>query len=57
MDDLIVNILYHFKNSVKRVTALHEYASVCNSEYKMVLKPIETRWLSLNRAVVQILDI
>ena len=56
VDDLMVDVFYHFKNSVKRVTALHEYASFCDSEYKTVLKHCETRWLSLRRAVVRMLD-
>ena len=36
--DLMVDVFYHFRNSVKRVTALQEYASFCDSEYKTVLK-------------------
>lgn len=53
----MVDVLYHFRNSVKRVTAWQEYATFCNSEYKTVLKHFETRWLSLSRAVVRMLDI
>ena len=56
VDDLMVDVFYHFINSVKRVTTLQEYASFCDSEYKTVLKHCETRWLSLCRAVVRMLD-
>ena len=57
VDDLMVDVFYYFRNSVKRVTALQEYATFCDSEYKTVLKHSETRWLSLRRAVVRMLDI
>ena len=57
VDNLMVDVFYHFKSSVKRVTALQEYATFCDSEYKNVLEHCETRWLSLSRAVVQMLDI
>ena len=57
VDDLMVDVFYHFRNSVKRVTTLQEYATFCDSEYKTVLKHSETRWLSLRRAVVRMLDI
>ena len=57
VDDLMVDVFYHFRNSVKRVTTLQEYATFCDSEYKTVLKHSETRWLSLCRAVVRMLDI
>ena len=53
----MVDVFYYFRNSVKRVTALQEYATFCDSEYKTVLKHTETRWLSLHRAVVRMLDI
>ena len=55
VEDLMVDIFYHFKHSVKRVAALQEYASFCDSEFKTVLKHSETRWLSLNRAIVRML--
>ena len=57
VDDLMVDVFYHFRNSVKRITALQEYAAFCDTEYKAVLKHCETRWLSLRRAVVRMLDI
>ena len=56
--DLMVDVFYHFRNSVKRVTVLQGYATFCcDSEYKIVLKHCETRWLSFRRTVVRMLDI
>ena len=51
VDDLLVDIYYHFHHSVKRVASLGEYADFCATEYKSVLKHCETRWLSLGRAI------
>ena len=51
VDDLLVDIYYHFHHSVKRVASLGEYAEFCATEYKGVLKHCETRWLSLGRAI------
>lgn len=42
-DELLVDIYYHFHYSVKRVTSLKEYVDFCNTEYKSILKHVETR--------------
>ena len=57
VDDLMVDVFYHFRSSVKRITALQEYAAFCDTEYKAVLKHCESRWLSPRRAIVRMLDI
>ena len=36
---------------------LEEYADFCSCEYKAVLKHCETRWLSIRRAVMRMLQI
>ena len=56
VDDLLVDIYYHFRNSVKRVSSLQDYANFCSVEYKAVLSHCETRWLSLRRAIIQTLQ-
>ena len=56
VDDLLVDIFYHFHHSVKWVSSLQEYADFCNCEYKTVLKHCETRWLSLRKAVIRTLQ-
>ena len=57
VDELLVDIFYHFHRSVKRVSLLQEYADFCNCEYKAVVKHCETRWLSLRNAVIRTLQI
>ena len=56
VDEALVHIFYHFRNSVKRMSSLHEYAQFCSIEYKSVLSHCETRWLSLRRAIVRTIE-
>ena len=56
VEEVLVDIFYHFRNSVKRTSSLHEYAQFCSIEYKSVLSHCETRWLSLRRALVRTLE-
>ena len=46
VEELLVNIYYHFHHSVKRIEALKEYADFCSVEFKRVLSHCEPRWLS-----------
>ena len=50
VDDLLVDIYCHFRNSLKRIVSLQEFAMFC------ILKHCETRWLSLRRAINRTLD-
>ena len=56
VDELLVDIFYHFHHSVKRVASLQEYADFCNVEFKSILSHCETRWLSLSRSVNRTLE-
>ena len=56
VNELLVDINYHFHHSVKRVTALKEYADFCCVEFKKVLKHCDTRWLPLTKAVNRTLE-
>ena len=47
VDDLLVDIYYHFQNRVNRIVSLREVAEFCCVEFKSILKHCETRWLSL----------
>ena len=47
VDELLVDIFYHFRSSVKRMSSLQDYAEFCSVEFKSVLSHCETRWLSL----------
>ena len=51
VDELLVDIYYHFRYSVKRVSALQDYADFCMTEYKSILKHCETRWISLRKCI------
>ena len=55
-DDLLVDIYYHFRNSVNRIVSLKEYAAFCCVDFKSILKHCETRWLSLRRAINHTLE-
>ena len=56
IDDLLVDIYYHFRNSVNRIVSLKEFAEFCCVDFKSILKHCETRWLSLRRAIIRTLD-
>ena len=56
VDELLVDVYYHFHHSVKRVTSLKEFADFCSTEYKSILKHVETRWLPLTKVIQRILD-
>ena len=56
VEDLLVDIYYHFHHSVKRVASLREYADFCSIQYKSILKHTETRWLSLSRSIQRTLE-
>ena len=51
VDELLVDIYYHFWYSVKRIASFQEYADFCRIEYKSILKHCETRWLSLRKSI------
>ena len=53
VDDLLVDMYYHFQHSVKRVASLVEYAEFCT---KSVVKHCQTRWLSLGCAIKRTLQ-
>ena len=56
VDDLLVDIYYHFQNSMKGVSSLQDCANFCSVEYKAFLSHCETRWLSLRQAIVRTLQ-
>ena len=56
VDELLVDVCYHFHHSVKRVTSLKEFVAFCSTEYKSILKHVETRWLSLTKVIQRTLD-
>lgn len=55
-EDLARQIYACFKNSSKRQAQLQEYQEFCNVEPHKILKPSQTRWLSLLQVVQRILE-
>lgn len=53
VDDLLIDIYYHFRNSVKRVISLLTF---CGVTFKCILRHCETRWLSLTKAISRTLE-
>jgi hypothetical protein len=56
IEDLCVDIYYHFEYSSKRKGLLLEFNQFCDIESRNILKYISTRWLSLATCVDRILD-
>jgi hypothetical protein len=56
VDEILVDVYYHFRNSVKSIASLREYADFCDVEFKLILKHCETRWLSLRRSIKRAID-
>ena len=53
-EDLARDIYGYFKNSAKRVAELREFQNFCHVEPHKILKPSQTRWLSLTEVVKRI---
>ena len=52
VDEVLVDIFYHFQISVKRMSSLQDYVHFCSIEYRSVLSHCETWWLSLKRTII-----
>ena len=51
VDEILVDIYYHFHNSVKSIASPKKYAEFCDVEFKLILKHCDTRWLSLRHSI------
>ena len=56
VEDLVIDIFFWFDKSTKRKASLNEYCSFCDIEYRQIVKHVNTRWLSLERAVGRVLQ-
>ena len=56
VEDMMIDIFYHFDKSTKRKAELAEYCEFCNVEFRQVLKHVSTRWLSLELVVTRTLQ-
>jgi len=50
-EDFCVDLFYYFDKSTKRKGALRSCNEFCDQEYRKILKHVNVRWLSLERAV------
>lgn len=51
----MIDIFFWFDKSTKRKACLSEYCSFCDIDYRQIVKHVNTRWLSLERAVGRVL--
>ena len=51
VEDFCIDLFYYFDKSTKRKGVLQEYYEFCDQEYRQILKHVNVRWLSLERAV------
>jgi len=51
IEDLVIDLFYWFQKSTRRKVCLSEYCTFCDVNYREVVKHVNTRWLSLERAV------
>ena len=45
VEDVMIDIFYHFDKSTKRKAELADYCTFCDVEFRRVLKHVSTRWL------------
>ncbi|XP_031334601.1 zinc finger BED domain-containing protein 5-like [Photinus pyralis] len=55
-EDLARNVYGFFKHSAKRQAMFKEFQDFCNTEPHKILRPAQTRWLSLLQVVKRILE-
>ena len=48
---MVIDLFYWFDKSPKRKASLADFYSFCDVEYRKIVKNVNTRWLSLERAV------
>ena len=56
VDDLVIDVFYWFNKSTKRKSNLSDYFDFCDTTYRDIVKHVNTRWLSLERAVERVLQ-
>ena len=56
VDDFLVDLFYYFEKSAKRKEDLREFQHLTDTKQLKVLKHCKTRWLSLEKAVHQVIQ-
>lgn len=55
VEQLVIDLYYHFEKSSKRKEIFKGYQEFCNVETRKILKQSSTRWLSLMKCIDRIL--
>lgn len=56
VEDLVREIYSHFSHSAKRLAEYKRFQSFTNTEPHKLLKPAQTRWLSLEQCILRVLE-
>ena len=56
IEDLIRDIYSHFSHSAKRLAEYKEFQHFTNTEPHRLLRPAQTRWLSLEQCVLRVIE-
>ena len=51
VEEMMIDLFYHFDKSTKRKAGLVNYCTFCNVEFRQVLKHVSVRWLSLELVI------
>ena len=52
----MIDLFYWFEKSTKRKANLSEYCTFCDTDYRKIVKHVNTRWLSLEKATTRTLQ-
>lgn len=53
---MVTDVYGHFVNSTPKKNSLAEFCEFVDTEYKVLLKHVRTRWLSLNKVIERVLQ-
>ena len=56
IEDLVRDIYSHFSHSAKRLAEFKQFQHFTSTEPHKILKPAQTRWLSLHQCVLRVLE-
>lgn len=56
VEEMVIDLYYWFDKSTKRKANLVEYCNFCDTSYRDIVKHVNTRWLSLEKAVSRVLQ-